>query len=368
MLAHTPDLFSVRLPEASIEKVALDWLECVNSELFVLRLDDVHPTATGNKWFKLLFNLTSSLNSGDQVLTFGGAFSNHLASFVTSALSRNLRPICVIRGEELSVDSNLLLSSLAQLGAELIFISRENYKHKYSQSMLKMYREQVGDFLLIPEGGANIQGDLGCCLVAKYVLASEFVFSDLYLASGTGATSAGLIAGLEYFSSFSGDSFKRPLVHSVSMFKGGWMEDEIDAKVSQLRECLVLPPHASGVVSKVSYRVETLSHQARYGQLTSSLFDFICNTFDASGLLLDPVYTAKVLLHIKQQAEHGLINNKKVLFVHTGGISGWLGYPQYWLEDQEGGDKPFQLSGTIKNRLSQAGLFSPDVRVSSKAR
>jgi 1-aminocyclopropane-1-carboxylate deaminase len=344
------DLLNVPLPEAAIEPLKFHWLEGADSELYVLRLDQVHPFASGNKWFKLLFNLNVSIEASAKVLTFGGAFSNHIASFVATAISLNIKPVCVIRGDELSPQSNLLLTELARQGAEFIFVSREDYKNKYSEALIEYYQSLVGDFLMIPEGGANLQGDLGCCLIARYILDSQIGFSDVFLASGTGATSAGLISGLKYLNDSKIDP---PCVHSVSMFKGEWMRQAI------LDKCIDLDSYFSDqgdVKMPVSFILESMQGQTKYGRLDDALFEFINEVYENSGLLLDPVYTAKVILHIKQQLERGALDHRKLLFVHTGGLSGWLGYPERWL-NQLGGERPFQLSGTIKNRLIESGIW-----------
>lgn len=333
------DLLSSKLP---VQQVFPHWIKGSDVALFVLRLDLTDLKVSGNKWFKLAKNLSDAKQQGhQQLLTFGGAFSNHVYSFSKACAQAGLKSVAVIRGEELTPASNPMLESVAQSGTRLLFVDRRDYRRKYDEDRLAFYRAQVGDFFLIPEGGSNPSGVLGAESIGQVVMNHTMRFDHLMVACGTGATLAGIVRGV---GKAPGAAGRLPLIHGLSMFSErsvesgkGWLIKEV-AKFVNDPEC-------------VSYRLHCDASQPGYGQLSSELVTFADAFLEETGILLDPVYTLKLMAFIKNNLAQGLFDSteqcSRILCVHTGGLHGWLGYADQSL----GADMPAQLSGTIKQRL-----------------
>ncbi len=317
-----------------VEVTQTDWATKAGIELHCLRLDLTDLAVSGNKWFKLARNIQLAKQQGhSQLLTFGGAFSNHILSTAYECSRQGIASVGVIRGEELNADSNPMLKLAAEAGMQLHFVPRARYRNKYDDESIALYKSHFGEFYIVPEGGSNQEGVEGCEAIAGFILNKEYPFDEVFLACGTSATCAGVIRGL------SNEKRKRPnqaypRVHGVSMFPpsnkeshSSWMKPELER-----------------FLNGVDYPYEL--HETRdlpaYGKLTEDLKCFISDFYLQTSILLDPIYTGKMLYYVKQLCEKNVIlPSSKVLFIHTGGLHGWLGF-----------DSPAQLSGTIKNRLS----------------
>jgi len=338
-----PELDLERLSQVlPIQEVAPHWLEGTPVSLSVLRLNLTDSHVSGNKWFKLSHNINAAKRKGvRQLLTFGGAYSNHVYSFAHACQNANIKSVAVIRGEELDAQANPMLEAVSQLGTKLIFVDREGYRNKYDKDRLEVYRSQVGDFELIPEGGSNALGVKGAEVIADLIQRGGEAFDHIYMACGTGATFAGMVRG--FLDKPLSDS-DQPFLHGLSVFRPnsvvpneGWLHKEVTAFVGQRSSIydLVADGRLSG-----------------YGKLTPDLMAF-CNEFlNETGILLDPVYTVKLMRYVKYLAEDGVFSEwdepRRVLAVHTGGLHGWLGH----LASEGGGSIPAQLLGTIKQRLA----------------
>ena len=172
----------------------------------VLRLDLVHPEISGNKWFKLKKNLESAkIQSKKTIITFGGAYSNHIAATAAACRERGLKAIGIIRGEEEQLSNPTLIKALSD-GMFLHFVSREAYKQKDTAQFKNSLTERFGDHYLIPEGGSNPDGVLGSLEILK----PEWSYDYVFCACGTGTTYAGLLAAAE----------KSTRIIGVSVLKG----------------------------------------------------------------------------------------------------------------------------------------------------
>lgn len=248
-------------------------------------MDLIHPEVSGNKWFKLKNNLLEAQRSGLRtILTFGGAFSNHIAATAAACKLLGFKSIGIIRGEESSV-SNSTLAEAKQNGMQLHFVSRENYKRKEDQNFINELKKEFGDFYLIHEGGNNELGIMGCSEIL-----TESMDQDLVLcASGTGATYVGLLKAIK--------PHQKLMV--VNALKGG---DD--------KEGLLNNYHFGG-----------------YAKHTSELLEFKSKFENDHNIPLDYVYTAKLFF-----AAFDLINkdkipeNSTVLIIHSGGLQGNAGY------------------------------------------
>jgi len=341
-----PELDLERLSQTlPIQEVSPSWLKGMPVSLHVLRLDLTDLNISGNKWFKLAHNIRAAERHGTrQLLTFGGAFSNHVYSFAHACYEAKIQSVAVIRGEELDAQSNPMLKAVSQLGTKLIFVDREEYRNKYQQDRLDLYRSQVGEFELIPEGGSNVLGVKGAEVIADLIQRDNEGFDHIYMACGTGATFAGLVRG---FLNQSSSANHRARLQGLSMFrpnsvvpKEGWLDKEVVNFIGQ-RSSL--------------YELVADRRLPGYGKLTPDLMSF-CNEFlEETGILLDPVYTVKLMRYLKYLAEDGVFSEfeepKRILAVHTGGLHGWLGFLDSGVSEG-GGSIPAQLLGTIKQRLA----------------
>ena len=157
--------------------------------LFIKRIDKIHPFVSGNKWFKLKYNLLEAKKQGlNTLLTFGGAYSNHISATAFATKEKGINSIGIIRGEE-HLPLNPTLRFAIDNGMKLHYISRSNYKEKTSANFLEDLKNQFGDFYLINEGGTNelaIQG-------AKEILDTNDTQDYICCPVGTGGTIAGII-------------------------------------------------------------------------------------------------------------------------------------------------------------------------------
>jgi 1-aminocyclopropane-1-carboxylate deaminase/D-cysteine desulfhydrase-like pyridoxal-dependent ACC family enzyme len=180
-----------------IESFRLPLLNTEPLQLFVKRDDLIHQEISGNKLRKLQGNLEAAQKAGfRQILTFGGAYSNHLLASAAAANALGFQIIGRVRGEELNAQSNMLLKHCAQLGMQLEFISRSSYQAQKHQSGLHHLHDQAT--WVIPEGGANPEGLLGCAEIYQEAVAqnNNQHFDLICLAQGTTTTSLGILAAL----------------------------------------------------------------------------------------------------------------------------------------------------------------------------
>ncbi len=268
--------------------------------LLVKREDMNHVEVSGNKWWKLKHNLAQAVEEGgDTLLSFGGAYSNHLYALAGAASILGLRSIGIIRGEE-PHPLNATLSYARSRGMHLHFVSREDYRMKSEFSFVQELKERFGDFYLIPEGGTNELAVRGCSeFGAKLV--REIDFNYICLPVGTGGTMAGIVKNLRRDQAAIGFSVLK---------NGGFLEAEV-------REWI-----ASENSADVNWRIETKYDFGGYAKTTPALGRFIEEQKDRHGIPLDQVYTAKALFGVYDLIRQNEIRNGVVLMLHTGGLQG----------------------------------------------
>ena len=279
-----------------------------NIRLLLLRDDLTHPELPGNKWRKLRYNLTEARRLGhDTLLTFGGAFSNHIAAVAAAGRLTGLRTIGIIRGEE-TLPLNPTLARAATDGMTLRYLDREAYRRKQEPEFLAALLQQTGPAYVIPEGGSNALALPGCAeLVTE--LAAETRFDYLCVACGTGGTLAGLLTGL---------APQQQAVGVAALKNGGFLRTDVDA-LTQAATGRTFP----------NYDLRTEYHLGGYARFSPELLRFIQEFQARHGVLLDPVYTGKLLfgmLDLLQQDYFAA--GSTVVAVHTGGLQGWAGFRQ----------------------------------------
>ena len=277
-------------------------------DLFVKRDDLIHSEISGNKWRKLKYNIEKfKQNKYESILTFGGAFSNHIAATAASGKLLNILTIGIIRGDELHENSNNTLKKAAKDGMKLIFVSRSKYNERYDRIYHEALRSEFGNTLIINEGGANFHGVIGCGEIYSEL---DFIPDFIYSASGTGTTVAGLLLNSESTKIISVPVFKNGgFIHNeikslLTLFQLG--DDELNEKMNLLE--LYLDNHFGG-----------------YGKHTAELIEFINDFYTSTNLKLEQVYTGKMMFALISDIKSGKIKKgSKVVALHTGGLQGAL--------------------------------------------
>jgi 1-aminocyclopropane-1-carboxylate deaminase len=265
--------------------------------VFIKRDDLIHPVISGNKWRKLKYLLKQAqAENKNHLITFGGAYSNHLLATAAAAAKFAFKSTGIVRGEPVNNDT-LFLCRLH--GMDLIFTDRESYRDK--QALFEKYFGSSPEAFFIDEGGASALGAKGCSeLVDELAENYDYIFC----ACGTGTTAAGIINGIQS----RGLSIQ---FHAVPVFKnGGFIKDEIDKLL----------------ISPSSYHLHTDYHFGGYGKTDGQLIEFIKQFVASTGILIEPVYTGKMLYAIYDLAGKNYFKpGSRILAVHSGGIWGLLG-------------------------------------------
>lgn len=261
----------LRLPSPVVE-IDDDRLGAVGVRVLLKRDDLIHPELPGNKWRKLKYNIATARESGfGALLTFGGAYSNHIRATAAVGYHYGFSTIGVIRGEE-HLPLNSSLEYAVSRGMRLTYLDRTTYRAKTSDAVVDALHEEFGDFYLIPEGGSNADAVRGCAELPAELDPSVDV---LFCAVGTGGTLAGVAAGMP----------PDQLVIGVPVLKGGaFLEDDIVGLQRQVYGA------RTG-----SWRLECGYHFGGYAKRTRELDEFIDDFEARHGLRLDWVYEAKMM-------------------------------------------------------------------------
>ena len=268
-------------------------------DLFVYtkRDDLIHPIISGNKWRKLKYLLKEAQRQyKNHLVTFGGAYSNHLLATAATAARFGFKATGIVRGEEVNNDT-LFMCRLH--GMKLIFTDRESYRDK--RMLFNNYFGDDNQAFFIDEGGTSPEAVKGCSELVDEL--SEH-YDHIFCACGTGATAAGIISGLT-------NHQLNAVFHGVPVLKnGGFMVDEIDK---------LLPAPAS-------YQIHTDYHFGGYGKTTDELIGFVKQFVAETGILIEPVYTGKMFYALYDLAAKNYFKpGSRILAIHTGGLWGLLG-------------------------------------------
>ena len=269
-------------------------------ELYIKREDLLHPIISGNKFRKLKYNIQEAKRLGHTtLLTFGGAFSNHILAVAGAGAEFGFKTIGIIRGEELErkIAENPTLAKAQELGMQFHFVSRTAYRDKESSSFISYLQEKWGPFYLIPEGGTNDLAIKGC----EEILTSEdkSFFTHIACAVGTGGTISGLI----------NSSSEKQQIIGFSSLKGAFLSEVI-----------------RNFVSKTNWSINDNYHFGGYGKVNDELIQFLNSFYSQTSIPLDPVYTGKMVFGVLDWIEKGYFpENSKILMIHTGGLQGIKG-------------------------------------------
>jgi 1-aminocyclopropane-1-carboxylate deaminase len=266
-----------------------------NIEVTIKREDLIHPFVCGNKFRKLKYNLLAATAENKKtILTFGGAFSNHIAAVAYAGKANGFRTIGIIRGEELwdKVSENPTLQWARDCGMQLEFVTRSDYQSKN----IAAFEDQLSDIYIIPEGGTNALAIKGC---EEILTKSDAQFDYICCSVGTGGTIAGLINSI----------LPHQKILGFPALKGDFLKDEIRNFVKNKNWALINDYHFGG-----------------YGKVTSELVLFMNGFFGRNQILLDPIYTAKMVFGVMDLIQKDYFpEHSKILMIHTGGIQGIKG-------------------------------------------
>ena len=268
-----------------------------NLALYLKRDDLIHPLISGNKWRKLKYVLQEArIQHKTHLVTFGGAFSNHLLATAAAGATFNFKTTGFVRGEKVQNDT-LFMCRL--LGMNLVFVDRESYQQK--PKLFSDYFKNDPEAFFVDEGGASTQAVKGC---SELVGELPEAYNHLFCACGTGTTAAGIINGLTEY----GLSTQ---FHAVPVLKNaGWMQQEIEKYL----------------IKEASFVNHTNYDFGGYAKTTPELLKFIKEFIAKTGILIDPVYNGKMLYAIYDLAKKNYFKpGSKILAIHTGGTFGLLG-------------------------------------------
>ncbi|WP_396170327.1 1-aminocyclopropane-1-carboxylate deaminase/D-cysteine desulfhydrase [Flavobacterium sp.] len=267
--------------------------------LSIRREDLIHPFISGNKFRKLKYNLIQAkAENQDTLLTFGGAFSNHIAAAAFAGAAHGFRTIGIIRGDELEnkILINPTLKFAQECGMRFKFVTRESYRHKTESDFIANLKNEFGDFYYVPEGGTNEYAVKGC---QEILSVEDAQYDFICSAVGTGGTISGLINSI----------LPHQKVLGFPALKGDFLNDEI-RKFAQ----------------NENWELITDYHFGGYGKVNQELIAFLNRFYRENQIPLDPIYTGKMVFGVMDLIGKNFFKeNSKILLIHTGGLQGISG-------------------------------------------
>jgi 1-aminocyclopropane-1-carboxylate deaminase/D-cysteine desulfhydrase-like pyridoxal-dependent ACC family enzyme len=269
--------------------------------VFIKRDDLIHHEISGNKWRKLKYNIEEANNK--TILTFGGAYSNHIAASAAACNYYSINCIGIIRGERPHKLNNTLAFAIEN-GMRLEFISREKYRNKNTPKFLEELNLKYNQPYIIPEGGANENGVRGCSEVIQEI---DEKFDFIISAIGTGTTLAGLSLGLN----------KKQKAIGISVLKGA---QYLDLEIKQMLQNY--PDNNAGSNHSIKHKY----HFGGYAKINSELIDFMNSFYLKHSIKTDPIYSGKSLFALYDMIKNDEFpENSTIVFYHCGGLQGIKG-------------------------------------------
>jgi 1-aminocyclopropane-1-carboxylate deaminase len=267
--------------------------------LFIKREDLLHPFVSGNKFRKLKYNLIEAKKRNIKtIITFGGAFSNHIAATAFACQENGFDSVGVIRGEELKtkIEENPTLKFAQNCGMKFEFVSREDFRIKNSDEFLYRLKEKYDNHYLVPEGGTNELAVLGC---QEILNETDDFFDYICCCVGTGGTISGII----------NSSKKNQKIIGFSALKGDFLKNEIRK-----------------FAKNNNWELNSDYHFGGYAKVTPVLIEFMNDFYKKNKMKLDPVYTSKMVFGVLDLIDKNFFpKNSKILMIHSGGLQGIAG-------------------------------------------
>jgi len=271
-----------------------------NHNVFLKREDLIHPTISGNKWRKLKYNIIHAKDKCYKgILTFGGAYSNHLHASAFACQKAGLKLRCIVRAEDADL-RNPTLSDIQNWGGQISLIDRETYKLKNTPEFINELEQEYPDYFIIPEGGNNRRASKGLAEMAEEI--DEHNFDYIFISVGTGSSAIGLINNLKS---------DHPHIHAIAAVKDLSLKSQFQ----------------SNIQDKHNWSLSFDFTRGGYAKVDTELVAYINRFYKRNNILLDPIYNAKTFMAFEQMlAENQIPFGSNVLLVHTGGIQGIRGH------------------------------------------
>ena len=289
-----------------VEKIQNDLTRKHKLRLLIKREDLLHHFISGNKFRKLKYNLVEAKRQGaTRLITFGGAYSNHILAVAATGYENNLQTTGIIRGEATLPLNPTLQKAAERFGMHLVYADRASYRNKLKKDLLEMLEVDTSQAYVIPEGGTNALAVKGCTEIVEDLQVNP---DYICCSCGTGGTLAGIICGIK----------GKAGVIGFSALKGNFLKDDIEKLVD-----------AYDHHQYSNWEVNTDYHFGGYAKFNEPLIDFI-NQFRAlHGIPLDPIYTGKMMYGIYALMKTGFFKKgETVMAIHTGGLQGIEGFNQ----------------------------------------
>jgi len=289
----------IDLKKAVLQKIILPGLNKVHN-VYMLRLDLIHGELHGNKYFKMKYNLIEAKKQKhDTLLTFGGAYSNHIHATAAAGKLFGFKTIGVIRGEE-HLPLNPTLKFAVQKGMRLHYVSRGEYRNKTTYEFQNNLRQLFGNIFIIPEGGTNINAIKGCTEIPELI---SINYNCLCVASGTAGTLSGIAAGTKN---------ENKVLGFAVLKNGGFL-------INNAKHLL----NSFSNIEHNNWSINLDYHFGGYAKISYPLIKFIDEFQKINGIPLDPIYTGKMIYGIYDLFLQEYFNEQdSVIAIHTGGIQG----------------------------------------------
>ena len=291
----------LKTKNSTVQQIRFSEIDTYDISLSIKREDQLHPFISGNKYRKLKYNLAEAFQQNkSSLLTFGGAFSNHIAATAAAGFEHGFNTIGVIRGDELAtnlkevLETNPTLKFASEHNMQFYFVTRSDYRNKTTPQFIKTLEDKFGDFYLVPEGGTNHFAVKGC----EEILSEDDKQYDIICSSvGTGGTISGLINSAK----------THQKVIGFPALKGDFLKNEIKPYVRNMD----------------NWSLNTNYHFGGYAKISEELITFINKFKNETNIPLDPIYTGKMLFGIVDLIKNGYFKKgTKILAIHTGGLQG----------------------------------------------
>lgn len=296
------------LPKAPLQRLHLDWLTRSGIEVAVLRLDQIDPLISGNKWFKLIEHLQAAdLTGAKGIISLGGAHSNHLHALAAAGKRFGFATVGLLRGHSQTTPT---VEDLQAFGMQLHWLGYGGYRARHEAGFWTPWLAHYPELHPVPEGGGGLPGARGCmqlqAMVGEQLKAVGWNdYDGWWLACGTGTTLAGLVLAEEG---------ARPVYGALAVPQDHGVAQSVDAIVRE-----------AGLQTR-AYELLNAS-RGGFAKVDPLLLEFIEQTEGACGIALEPLYTGKALLALKQNVEDGKFAlGTRLIFVHTGGLQGQRGF------------------------------------------
>ncbi len=291
-----------QVPVATVDPLNLPEFIRAEVEVGLVRLDQIGEGLSGNKWYKLKYNLQFALQHGyRRILSFGGAYSNHLHALAWAGNRIGLETVGIIRGEP-EYGQNPTLTDAKRWGMQCVFVDRQTYRLRHDPEYLKSLQALYPDCWIVPEGGSNTLALQGCAEILNQNMLRDWQPDAVVLACGTGGTLAGLAAAYP----------DQRFLGIPVLQNAGFLNNTIQALLD-----------SRGQRTDAEWALDLGGAFGGYGKTTEELRAFMTEFQCLTGITLDGIYTSKMLLRLIQLVEAGRFQpGSKILALHTGGLQG----------------------------------------------